>query len=257
MTLPANPIVMIPARLASTRLPDKPLADIHGAPMIVHCWRRAQEAAIGPVVVACAEAAIAEAVEAAGGRAVLTRPEHPSGSDRIFEALERIDPEAHHDAVVNLQGDLPSIAPAVIRAALEPLAEPGVDVATLVVEIGDREERHNPNVVKAAVAFAEGSRIARALYFSRSPVPWPGAADDLPLYHHIGLYAFRREALRRFVSLPRSPLEQRERLEQLRALDAGMRIDAVRVDTLPLGVDTPADLARAREIMAPRAEASP
>jgi 3-deoxy-manno-octulosonate cytidylyltransferase (CMP-KDO synthetase) len=252
MSSPENPIVVIPARMASTRLPGKPLADIHGEAMIVHCWRRATEAALGPVVVACAEAEIAEAVEAAGGRAVLTRADHPSGSDRIFEALEAIDPEGCFDAVVNLQGDLPTIAPDIIRAVMTPLDEPRVDIATLVVEISEARERRDPNVVKAAVAFPPDRSVSRALYFSRSPVPWPGAADDLPLYHHIGLYGFRRAALRRFVELPASPLEKRERLEQLRALEAGMRVDAARVDTLPLGVDTPADLARARDILKPR-----
>ncbi|MEX0922383.1 MAG: 3-deoxy-manno-octulosonate cytidylyltransferase [Rhodovibrionaceae bacterium] len=253
MSLPRNPIVVIPARLASSRLPDKPLADIHGAPMIVHVWRRALEAEIGPVVVACAEPAIAEAVRAAGGTAVLTRPEHPSGSDRIHEAVESLDPAGAHDAVVNIQGDLPTIDPGSIRAVFAPLADAAVDIATLAVEIGDAAERANPNVVKAAVAFAEGADIARALYFSRSQVPWDGGDPRQPLYHHIGLYAYRRAALRRFVALPPSPLELRERLEQLRALEAGMRIDIARVDTLPLGVDTPADLARARALLAPAA----
>ena len=251
MALPSNPIVMIPARLASTRLADKVLAEIHGEPMIVHVWRRAVEAGLGPVVVACADRAIAGAIEAVGGRAVTTRPDHPSGSDRIFEALQKVDPEARHDAVVNVQGDLPSIDPVSIRSALAPLADPEVDIATLAAEITRAEERADPNVTKAAVAFAGGRRIARALYFSRSPVPWPGAEGDLPLYHHIGLYAFRRRALERFVALPHSPLEARERLEQLRALEAGMRIDVALVDSVPLGVDTPADLARARDLMAP------
>jgi len=255
-TPPRNPIVMIPARLASTRLPDKPLADIHGAPMIVHVWRRAVEAAVGPVVVACAEEAIAAAVTAAGGRAVLTDPAHASGSDRIFEALSVLDPEGRHDAVVNLQGDLPTLEPALVRAVLQPLAEGPADIATLVVEISEMEERRNPNVVKAAVAFSAGRSTARALYFSRCPVPWDpadagGQAPAQPLYHHIGIYAYRRAALERFVALPPSPLEQRERLEQLRALEAGLRIDVARVDTLPLGVDTPADLERARALLAP------
>ncbi len=249
-SLPTNPIVLIPARLASRRLPDKPLADIHGAPMIAHVWRRAVEAEVGPVVVACAEAAIAEAVTAAGGRAVLTRPDHPSGSDRIFEALQAVDPDAKHDAVVNLQGDLPTIAPAAIHAAFRLLADPAVDIGTLAAEIRDPAERRDPNVVKAAVAFAPGRRIARALYFSRAPVPWAGEEGDAPLYHHIGLYVFRRAALERFIGLPRAPLEERERLEQLRALEAGLRIDVALVDTVPLGVDTPADLARARDLMA-------
>ncbi|MGF1594354.1 MAG: 3-deoxy-manno-octulosonate cytidylyltransferase [Kiloniellaceae bacterium] len=254
-TPPKAPIVMIPARLASTRLPDKPLADIHGAPMIVHVWRRAMEAAVGPVVVACAEEAIAEAVTAAGGRAVLTDPAHASGSDRIFEALRKVDPEGRHDAVVNLQGDLPTLEPGLVRAVLQPLAAGPADIATLVVEIREPEERRNPNVVKAAVGFPAGPTsgkgdIARALYFSRCPVPWDGGDAGMPLYHHIGIYAYRRAALERFVALPPSPLEQRERLEQLRALEAGLRIDVARVDTLPLGVDTPADLERARALLA-------
>jgi 3-deoxy-manno-octulosonate cytidylyltransferase (CMP-KDO synthetase) len=252
MTLPLNPIVIIPARLAATRLPDKPLADIHGEPMIVHVWRRAMEAAVGPVVVAAAEAPIAEAVRAAGGTAVLTEPGHPSGSDRVHEALRRTDPEGRHQAVVNLQGDLPTLAPEALRAVLLPLADAAVDIATLAVEISDPAERDNPNVVKVAAGFAADRRVARALYFSRSPVPWPGPDDALPLFHHIGLYAFRRAALERFVALPRAALEKRERLEQLRALEAGLRIDAALVDTLPLGVDTPADLARARDMLAPR-----
>ncbi len=261
MSLPRSPIVLIPARLASTRLPDKPLADIHGLPMIVHVWQRAVAAQLGPVVVACAEPAIADAVTAAGGRAVLTRPDHGSGSDRIFEALEALDPEGRHDAVINLQGDLPTIAPEVLRAVLAPLAEPAVDIATLVAEIADPGERVDPSVVKAALAFPEPATgaggeappIARALYFSRTPIPWDDGDPKRPLYHHIGLYAYRRAALERFVALPASGLERRERLEQLRALEAGMRIDAALVDTVPLGVDTPADLARARELLAPRA----
>ena len=250
-TPPRNPIVMVPARLASTRLPNKPLADIHGAPMIVHVWRRAVEADVGPVVVACAEEAIAAAVTAAGGRAVLTDPAHASGSDRIFEALTAVDPQGRHDAVVNLQGDLPTLDPALVREVLRPLAEGPADIATLVVEIREPEERRNPNVVKAAVSFPAGATIARAAYFSRCPVPWDGDDPTKPLYHHIGIYAYRRAALERFVALPPSPLEQRERLEQLRALEAGLRIDVARVDTLPLGVDTPADLERARALLAP------
>jgi len=255
MTWPGNPIVVIPARLASTRLPNKPLADIHGTPMIVHVWRRAMAAEIGPVIVACADSEIATAVEAAGGRAVPTRPGHPSGSDRIFEAVEALDPAGRHDFVVNLQGDLPSIEPAVVRAVLGPLADPAVDIATLVAEIVDPAERDDPNVVKAALAFPPSARavpVARVLYFSRAPVPWDGGDPTAPLYHHIGIYAYRRAALARFVGLPATVLEQRERLEQLRALEAGLRIDAARVDTVPLGVDTPADLARARALLAPR-----
>jgi 3-deoxy-manno-octulosonate cytidylyltransferase (CMP-KDO synthetase) len=248
--LPRHPVVVIPARMTSQRLPDKPLADIHGEPMIVHVWRRAVEARVGPVIVACAEAEIAEAVERAGGQAVLTRPDHPSGSDRVFEAVQRLDPEGTYDAVINIQGDLPTIAPEAVRAVFAPLADPQVDIATLAVKISNPDERRNPNVVKAAAVFPAGGQVARAHYFSRSPVPWPGADDSGPLYHHIGLYAFRRAALERFVALPHSPLEGRERLEQLRAIEAGMRIDVALVDTVPLGVDTPADLTRARKLMA-------
>ncbi len=248
MTSSFSSVVVIPARLASTRLPDKPLADIAGAPMIVQVWRRAMEAECGPVVVACAEAAIADAVTAAGGDAVLTDPDHPSGSDRIFEALERYDPDRRFDTVINLQGDLPTLEPAAVRAVLEPLADPAVDIATLVAEITEPDERANPNVVKAALAMAPGGRVGRALYFSRATIPW---SDDpeAALYHHIGIYAYRRDALARFVALAPGHLERRERLEQLRALENGMIIAAACVDTVPLGVDTPADLERARRIL--------
>ena len=248
MSLPENPIVVIPARLAATRLPDKPLADINGEPMIVHVWRRALEAEIGPVIVAAAEQVVADAVRAAGGDAVLTDPDLPSGSDRIHRALEEADPAGRHDAVINLQGDLPTIDPASVRAALAPLADGAVDIATLAAVITRVEERDSPNVVKAVVGLGEGQAIGRALYFTRATAPW----GDGPLYHHIGLYAYRREALARFVALPPGVLERREKLEQLRALEAGMRIDVALVDTVPLGVDTPADLDRAREILAPR-----
>ncbi len=248
----SRPLVVIPARLQATRLPGKPLADIHGEPMIVHVWRRACEAGIGPVIVACAEPEIAAAIGRAGGEAVLTRPDHPSGSDRVFEAVERCDPERHHDAVVNIQGDLPTIDPAAVRAVFAPLAQMGVDIATLVTEITVPAERDDPNVVKAVVSISTGQRSGRALYFSRAAVP----AGSGPLYHHIGLYAFRREALARFVALPQGVLERREKLEQLRALENGMRIDAALVDTVPLGVDTPADLDRARAMLAPNGAAS-
>jgi 3-deoxy-manno-octulosonate cytidylyltransferase (CMP-KDO synthetase) len=242
------PFLVIPARLASTRLPGKPLADICGAPMIVHVWRRAVEAGLGPVVVAAAEREIAAAVEAAGGKAVLTHADHPSGSDRIFEAVSALDPDRRHDVVVNVQGDLPLIDPEAIRAALLPLAEQAVDIATLAAPIKDAAERDAPSVVKLVAGFAPGAKVARALYFSRAPVPWGEGAH----YHHIGLYAYRRAALERFVALPPSVLERRESLEQLRALEAGIRIDAALVDTVPFGVDTPADLTRARELMAAR-----
>ncbi len=243
-------VVLIPARLASTRLPDKPLAPIEGEPMIVHVWRRAVESDVGPVVVACADRQIARAVEAAGGHAVMTRPDHPSGSDRIHEALAAADPDRQAEVVINLQGDLPAIDPGAIRAVLLPLEDPDVDIATLASEIIDLRECESPDVVKAVVGFARGSLIGRALYFSRNPAPW----GEGPLFHHIGIYGYRRAALERFVALPPSPLEARERLEQLRALDAGMRIDVALVDTIPLGVDTPADLEQARRIMAARRE---
>ena len=247
-----NPLVVIPSRLASTRLPGKPLADIHGAPMIVHVWRRAIEANIGPVVVACAEVEIAAAIEAAGGRAVLTDPAHPSGSDRIHEAVSRLDPERRHDIIVNVQGDLPTIEPEIVRAALTPFAAPAVDITTLACVIRAEDERHDPNVPKVVAAFppdAAPGTIVRALYFSRATVP-AGPGEH---YFHIGLYAYRRAALERYVGLPPGVLERRERLEQLRALEAGMRIDVVLVDTVPLGVDTPAHLALAREMLAPSA----
>lgn len=243
-----NPIVAIPARMPSTRLPGKPLADIHGLPMIVQVWKRAMEAKVGPVLVAAAEREIVDAIEKAGGQAVLTDPAHPTGSDRIAEAVRRADPDGRYDVVVNVQGDLPTIDPAIIRDSLLPLADPAVDIATLVAEIKIEEERSNPNVVKAAVGFRPGSRVARALYFSRATIP----AREGPHYHHIGLYSYRRAALERFVALPNGVLQDRESLEQLRALENGMRIDAVLVDTVPLGVDTPADLERARQMLAPR-----
>ncbi|MBV8538830.1 MAG: 3-deoxy-manno-octulosonate cytidylyltransferase [Alphaproteobacteria bacterium] len=248
-----SPLVIIPARLAATRLPNKPLADIGGVPMIVHVWRRAVEAAVGPVLVAAAEAAIVDAVNAAGGQAVLTRPDHPSGSDRILEAAERFDPGRRYDAIVNLQGDLPTIEPGAVRAALAPLAEAAVDIATIAAEITRAEEKTDPNVVKAVVAFTRGGTggqppMGRALYFTRATAP----AGEGPLYHHIGLYVYRRAALERFVALPQGVLERREKLEQLRALENGMRIDVARVDTVPLGVDTPADLERAKALLAGR-----
>jgi len=253
MPLPRRPIILIPARLKATRLPNKPLADIAGRPMIVHVWKRACEADLGPVLVAAGEPEIVEAVRAAGGQAVLTRADHPSGSDRIFEALETFDPDARHDAALNIQGDLPMIAPEAVRAALAPLDEAAVDIATIAAEIVREEERRDPNVVKVASAFERTSGdgrtpVGRALYFSRATIP----AGDGPHYHHIGLYAYRRAALARFVRLPQGVLEKRERLEQLRALENGMRIDVARVDTVPLGVDTPAELERARVLLGTR-----
>ena len=240
----ADVLILIPARVAATRLPGKPLAEIAGEPMIVHVLRRAQAADIGPVVVATDSADVAAAVDKAGGRAVMTRADHASGSDRIFEALGKIDFGHRADIVVNLQGDLPTIAPAIIRAALSPLADPAVDIATLAAEIKVAAERVNPNVVKVVGTPVAPTRL-RALYFTRAPAP----AGEGPLYHHIGLYAFRRAALERFVTLPPSLLERREKLEQLRALEAGMRIDVEIVDTVPLGVDTPEDLEKARAML--------
>lgn len=240
-----NTLVVIPARLAATRLPDKPLADIAGRPMIRHVVERALEADIGPVVVAADSEAIIEAVSGSGARAVMTRPDHPSGSDRVAEALGTHDANGRFDVVLNLQGDLPGIDPAAIRAACAPLDRPGVDLATLAAEIVEEAERDDPNVVKVV-----GTPIApdclRALYFTRATAPH----GEGPLWHHIGLYAWRRAALDRFVALPPSPLEKRERLEQLRVLEAGMRIDVALVDTIPAGVDTPADLERARRRLA-------
>ena len=238
----SNPIILIPARMGSTRFPDKVLADIAGDPMIVQVWRRAKEAEVGRVVVAAAEPAIVAAIEAVGGEAVLTDPDHPSGSDRIHEALLKIDPTGNHDAIVNVQGDLPTIEPELIRAAIVPLSDPVVDIATIGSVIEIDKEKTDPNVVKAVAGIPPDARIGRALYFTRATAPF-GIG---PLYHHIGIYAYRRAALERFVALPTGVLEKREKLEQLRALEAGMRIDLALVDTVPLGVDTPEDLVRAR-----------
>ena len=242
-----RPIVLIPSRLASTRLPNKPLADIHGRPMILHVLDRAREAGIGPAVVACADPEIAGAVRAAGGEAVLVPDDLPSGTDRIQRALALLDPAGEHDVVVNLQGDLPTLPPEQLRAVLLPLADPEVDVATLVSPIIDAAEADSVSVVKCACAFGPEAAVARALYFSRRPVPW----GEGPLWHHVGVYAYRRAALARFVALPVSALEQRERLEQLRALENGMRVSAARVPHAPFGVDTLADLERARAALAP------
>jgi 3-deoxy-manno-octulosonate cytidylyltransferase (CMP-KDO synthetase) len=243
----ANPIVLIPARMSATRLPGKPLADIHGEPMIVHVWRRAMEADVGPVWVAADDARVVEAVAAAGGKAIMTRPEHSSGSDRIYEALSAVDAKKTYDIVVNVQGDLPTIEASVVRACLAPLADHAVDIATLATAITRDGEKDDPNVVKAIATELAPTRL-RALYFTRARAPW----GEGRLLHHIGLYAYRREALRRFVALAPSPLERREKLEQLRALEAGMRIDIALVETAPLGVDTLEDLERARVMLAPR-----
>jgi 3-deoxy-manno-octulosonate cytidylyltransferase (CMP-KDO synthetase) len=242
----ANPIVLIPARMNATRLAGKPLADIHGAPMIVHVWRRAVEADVGPVWVATDDPRVMEAVASAGGKAIMTRSDHPSGSDRIFEALGAVDADGAHDVVVNVQGDLPTIEPSIVRACIAPLAEQAVDIATLATPITREQEKDDPNVVKVIATELDPTRL-RALYFTRARAPW----GEGRLLHHIGLYAYRRDALRRFVASLPSPLERREKLEQLRALEAGMRIDVALVDTAPLGVDAPEDLERARVMLAP------
>jgi 3-deoxy-manno-octulosonate cytidylyltransferase (CMP-KDO synthetase) len=241
----SDTIVLIPARLAATRLPGKPLLDIHGQPMIVHVLRRAQAAKIGEVVVATDSEPVLAAVEKAGGRAVMTRVDHPSGSDRIYEALTEIDPERSIRTIVNVQGDLPTIAPEDIKAALVPLKDKSVDIATLAAVIKDEADLGNPNVVKAIGAKIDPRRF-HATTFTRANATGPG-----PHYHHIGLYAYRRAALEKFIGLPPSENEKREKLEQLRALDAGMRIDVAIVDSVPLGVDAPDDLEKARRMLAP------
>lgn len=244
MTQPRT-LVLIPARMAATRLPGKPLLEIAGAPMIVHVLRRAEEAGIGRVAVATDTLEIATAVKAAGGDAVMTRPDHPSGSDRIYEAMMTLDPDGSAEIVVNLQGDFPTITPETIRSVMPALDDPAVDISTLASRIHTEEEDQASSVVKA-VGSPIGANRLRALYFTRATAPY----GDGPRYHHIGLYAYRRAALERFVALPPSPLEQQEKLEQLRALEAGMRIDVTIVDTVPRGVDTPADLETARRILA-------
>ncbi|MEM7444311.1 MAG: 3-deoxy-manno-octulosonate cytidylyltransferase [Pseudomonadota bacterium] len=241
-----NPIVMIPARLASARLPNKPLADIAGTPMIVRVWRQAMEASLGPVLVAAGEQEIADAITEAGGQAVLTDPDLPSGSDRIHQALERADPDQQHDVVVNLQGDLPDLPPAMMKAALATLEDPSVDIGTLAAPIRRAAEREDTSVTKAVIELPEGATSGRALYFTRAVAP-SGEGD---LYHHIGIYVFRRSALSRFVGSAPGVLERRERLEQLRALALGMRIEVAAVDAVPLSVDTVDDLEHARAVLA-------
>ena len=245
MPFASEALVLIPARMAATRLPGKPLADIHGVPMIVHVWRRAREAQIGPVVVATDDAEIAAAVRGAGGEAVITRSDHENGSARIHEAAEIVDSARRYDVIVNVQGDLPTIEPSSIAACFAPLADSAVDIATIAAVIDRDDERTNENVVKIVGSPLSANRL-RALYFTRATAPW----GEGPLLHHIGLYAYRRAALDRYVALPPSALEKREKLEQLRALEAGMRIDVALVDAVPLGVDTPADLERARSLLA-------
>jgi len=239
-------LVVIPARLAASRLPDKPLAIIGDAPMIVHVWRRAVSAEAGPVIVACADKAIADVIQAEGGTAVMTAPELPSGSDRVWAAAQTYDPDMVYGHVVNVQGDLPTLDPALINAAVDALIAGDADIGTLVAEITEKKELDDPNVVKVAIDFPPGDTVAPALYFSRSRIPSGGG----PVFHHIGIYSYTRSALKRFVGLPPSGLEIRERLEQLRALNNGLTISAGLVDTIPFGVDTPADLERARRLLA-------
>ncbi|HEY2032573.1 MAG TPA: 3-deoxy-manno-octulosonate cytidylyltransferase [Rhizomicrobium sp.] len=241
-----NPVIVIPARMASTRLPGKPLADICGLPMIVRVWRQAMAAKLGPVIVAVAEREIADAIEKAGGIAVMTDPELPSGSDRVFQALETFDTARKHDVVVNLQGDLPALDPDYIRAVADALAATGADIGTLAAEIDDPADCDNPNATKAVVTWDVTGKRGRALYFTRARAP----SGDGPLFFHIGIYVYTRDALARFVKLLPSPLEKREKLEQLRALEADMSITVALVDSVPLSVDTPADLEKARAVIA-------
>ncbi len=241
-TASMSTLIVIPARLASSRLPNKPLADIAGTPMIVRVWQQAMEAGCGDVLVAAGDKEIVDAVTAAGGEAMLTDPALPSGSDRAHAALVARDPDAAYSTVINLQGDLPTLDPELIRQLNAHMTQGNVDISTLAAEIVHEHERADPNVTKAVVAFKDTPNVGRALYFTRATAPW----GDGPLYHHIGIYAYRRDALDRFVSLPPSPLEERERLEQLRALEDGMSIDVLVVDAAPVGVDTPADLDRVR-----------
>lgn len=240
-----NTLIVIPARMEASRLPGKPLADIAGEPMIVHVWRRAMAAETGRVVVATDAEEIVATVRKAGGEAVMTRKDHASGSDRVFEAVSKVDPDGDIELIVNVQGDFPTIDPAIIKASLGPLSDKRVHIGTLASVIEDDEERGNPNVVKAIGTPVGNPRRLRALYFTRATAP----TGEGPLYHHIGVYAYRRNALERFVSLKPTPLEVRERLEQLRALEDGMRIDITIVDSVPRGVDTPPDLERARRIL--------
>ncbi len=240
-----NALIVVPARMQATRLPGKPMADIHGEPMIVHVWRRAMQSGVGRVVVATDSEAIVTAIAKAGGEAVMTRSDHASGSDRVFETVQKVDPAGRAEFIINLQGDLPTLDPWLVEACAAPLHDPGPDIATLAAEITDENEKTASSVVKA-IGTPLTARRLRALYFTRATAPWGEGA----LYHHIGIYAYRRAALERFVSLPPSPLEMREKLEQLRALEAGMRIDVAVVDTVPLGVDTPHDLERARQMLA-------
>ncbi len=246
----SDTLIAIPSRLAATRLPNKPLADIHGQPMIVHVWRRAVAANAGRVIVATDSEQIAAVIAKAGGEAIMTRVDHPNGSDRIHEAITAIDPRRTYSRIVNLQGDLPTIDPKLVQACLGPLDTPEVDIATLAAVIVRPEERDNPAVVKAIATPVGAAPLPgrlRALYFTRATAP----SGEGPLYHHIGMYAYRRDALERYVTLKPTPLEGRERLEQLRALENGLRIDVQVVDAVPLGVDTPEELERARALLRP------
>jgi 3-deoxy-manno-octulosonate cytidylyltransferase (CMP-KDO synthetase) len=238
----ARPLIVIPSRIGAMRLPRKPLAEIAGEPMVVHVWRRTVEAGAGDVVVATDSREIADVIERAGGKTVMTRPDHPSGSDRVFEAANLVDPAGEIDIIVNVQGDQPVLEPSLINDCIAPLGDPAVDIATVAAFLTDPATVIEPSVVKLIGSPVGNGDILRALYFTRAPAPFgPG-----PMYQHIGLYAYRRAALARFVALPPSPLEKREKLEQLRALESGMRIDVKRVDSVPMSVDTPDDLERVR-----------
>ncbi|WP_296172513.1 3-deoxy-manno-octulosonate cytidylyltransferase [uncultured Brevundimonas sp.] len=238
-----NPLIMIPARMAATRLPNKPLADIGGKPMIVRAWEQAALSGFR-VAVAAGDPEIVAAVEAAGGLAVLTDPDLPSGSDRIRAAVEAVDPDGAHDLVINIQGDMPFASPDLARACADLLArESACDIATLVAAEADASDRANPDVVKAVLALPEGGSSGRALYFTRSTL-----YGDGPVWRHVGIYGYRREALMRFCAAPPSPLEKREKLEQLRALEMGLQIWASVIDEAPLSVDNPADLEAARAL---------
>ncbi|MGI9392889.1 MAG: 3-deoxy-manno-octulosonate cytidylyltransferase [Parvibaculales bacterium] len=240
-------VIIIPARLQSSRLPNKPLADMHGVPMIIEVWKRAMEAGVAPVVVAAGDKEIADVIEAEGGVAICTDPALPSGSDRCFAALQKLPEQEKITRIVNLQGDLPTLAPSAIRKLFAMLDDGEIDIATLGVPITEAEDGRNPNIVKIGVSMEEGARQGRAFYFTRSPAPF--SFCDEPLYHHIGIYGYQRAALERFIALPPSVLEKRERLEQWRALEAGLRVEVAMIDSHPFGVDTPSDLERAREIL--------
>lgn len=236
-------IIVIPSRLASTRLPQKPLALVQGVAMVVRVWQQAMAANIGPVIVACCGEEIAAAIHQAGGQAIITDPDLPSGTDRVVAALNQFDPLKEYDIVINLQGDLPFVNPEDIRKALIPLVNPAVDIATLGTKIMDASDINNPHIVKIACGGwnpMSGEKVARAIYFSRQAIP----ANATDYYHHVGIYAYRRAALTRFVQLAPSYLETTEKLEQLRALEDGMRIEVAFISTVPHSIDTPEDLER-------------